>query len=43
MRQIGLEFDDIRNHGKHDWEYCNRHVTWNGLIGGNGNDSKRSY
>ena len=26
MHQMGLEFEDIRDQGKHDWEYCNRHV-----------------
>jgi S-formylglutathione hydrolase FrmB len=27
MHQMGLEFYDIRDHGNHDWEYCNRHVA----------------
>ncbi|SDZ75818.1 S-formylglutathione hydrolase FrmB [Lachnospiraceae bacterium NK3A20] len=26
MRDMGLEFKDIRDHGGHDWEYCNRHI-----------------
>ena len=26
MRQMGLQFNEIRDQGKHDWEYCNRHV-----------------
>ena len=26
MHEIGLDFNDIRDNGKHDWEYCNRHV-----------------
>jgi len=26
MHQMGLEFDDIRDHGRHDWDYCNLHV-----------------
>ena len=26
MHQIGLEFEDIRDQGYHDWEYCNRHI-----------------
>lgn len=26
MRKMGLDFKDIRDDGKHDWEYCNRHI-----------------
>ena len=26
MRRMGLKFNEIRDQGKHDWEYCNRHV-----------------
>ena len=26
MRKMGLEFEEIRDKGKHDWEYCNRHI-----------------
>lgn len=26
MREMGLSFHEIRDQGKHDWEYCNRHV-----------------
>ena len=26
LGQMGLEFEDIRDQGKHDWEYCNRHI-----------------
>lgn len=26
MHQMGLSFLDIRDEGKHDWEYCNRHI-----------------
>lgn len=26
MHEMGLEFLDIRDHGKHNWEYCNRKI-----------------
>lgn len=26
MKEIGISFKDIRDHGYHDWEYCNRHI-----------------
>lgn len=26
MHEMGLEFEDIRDHGKHNWEYCNRKI-----------------
>jgi putative tributyrin esterase len=26
MHEMGLEFEDVRDHGKHNWEYCNREV-----------------
>lgn len=27
MHEMGLSFEDIRDWGKHDWEYCGRHVA----------------
>ena len=26
LHRMGLEFEDVRDHGKHNWEYCNRKV-----------------
>ena len=26
MHEMGLDFVDIRDHGKHNWEYCNRKI-----------------
>lgn len=26
MKQLGVDVYDVRDQGKHDWEYCNRHV-----------------
>ena len=26
LHEMGLEFHDIRDHGRHNWEYCDRHV-----------------
>ena len=26
MHQAGLEFADIRDHGRHNWEYCDKKV-----------------
>lgn len=26
LHKMGLQFEDIRDHGKHNWEYCDRHV-----------------